>query len=50
MKTELLTMKEAKKIVRRRYPFAASVQADPFYGWAILGVERPEHGPRAKAA
>ncbi len=29
-------MKQAKKRVRKRWPYAVAVQQDPFYGWSIL--------------
>ena len=29
-------VKTAMKLVKKRYPFATSVKADPFYGWAIV--------------
>lgn len=30
------SMKEAKKVVKQRFPFAVAVKLDPFYGWAVL--------------
>lgn len=36
LSTERLTKNQAKKVVRKKYPYATAVNCDPYYGWAIV--------------